>query len=300
MMRFAKTIGVVVVLMTVGAAQAESVFKIGIMQSKKGEAKKYAPLISYMKTKGVEVKLVGTKDYPDAAKKFGAGQLDAMFSGSGVAGSMIIKGLADPLVRPDHKTGWSTYWAIVVAPKGSPKFTGDPSYFEGKKVLCCSLASSGEFFFRSIQGKGKMKGTLLKASSHGAALSALAKGAADVVVVKNRVWDSMKKDPKNKALFAKLEIVGRDKGQNPNGTLIVAKSVSAAMKKKVTDALLSVEADKSAQAVAVKTSLKVKQYITTTVADFKHTIAMLAKAGVDKSFNFVFDDKNAKKTIASK
>lgn len=274
----------------VAGAMAGDQLKIGIMQSKKGQAKKYAPLIEYMKTKGIEVILVGTKNYPDAAAKFSSGQLDAMFSGSGIAGSMIIKGLAEPLVRPVSKTGWSTYWAVVVGPKGSPEYSATPSYFDGTNILACSLASSGEFYFRSIHEGQPLHGTLKKAASHGAALQALSKGAADYAVVKNRVWDSMSKDPKNQAWISKLEVVGKDQGENPNGTLIVAASVPTDTREKVTAALLDLEADTSAQAEAVKNSLKVQKYVVTTVDDFSHTVPMLRAAGVDENFNFEFTD----------
>ena len=274
----------------VAGALAADQLKIGIMQSKKGQAKKYAPLVAYMKTKGIEVSLVGTKNYPDAAVKFSSGQLDAMFSGSGIAGSMIIKGLAEPLVRPVSKSGWSTYWAVVVGPKGSPKYNASPSYFDGKNILACSLASSGEFYFRSLHEGQPLHGTLKKAASHGAALQALAKGAADYAVVKNRVWDSMVKNPKNQAWISKLEVVGKDSGENPNGTLIIAASVSAETRQKVSAALLAPEADTSAEAEAVKASLKVQKYIVTTADDFSHTVPMLKSAGVDKNFNFEFTD----------
>ena len=53
-----------------------------------------------------------------------------MFSGSGIAGCMIIKDLAYPVVRPVSNGGWSTYWAVVLAPKGSPRFTQDAAYFD--------------------------------------------------------------------------------------------------------------------------------------------------------------------------
>jgi len=99
----------------------------------------------------------------------------------------------------------------------------------------------------------------------------------------------MKKDPKNAKLFKDIEIVGRHNGENPNGTLIVAKSVSQDLRKTVQDALLTIETDTSAKAVAVKESLGVKKYVVTTEKDFKFTIPMLKDAGVTKDFIFTFD-----------
>ena len=263
-----------------GLVQAEQ-FKIAIMQDKKGSAAKYKPLVAYMKNKGIDVEFVGTPSYPAAAKMFSAGKADAMFSGSGVAGSMIIKDVSYPAVRPLGKDGTSTYWALIVAPKGSPKYLGSTDYFSGKKVLFCSLASSGEFYFRSIGGHNSAK-KMMKAKSHGAAIDALSKGAADLAVVKNRVWNKVKDK------YPDLEVVGQDTGENPNGTLIMAKSTDPGLAGKVTSILLGLMEDSSPKAKSVKDKLNIMGYIKTTEKDFSHTLAMLGKAGVDKSFNFKY------------
>jgi ABC-type phosphate/phosphonate transport system substrate-binding protein len=259
-----------------------SEFKIAIMQDKKGEAKKYKPLLDYLKQNGVDASLVATRNYTHAAKMFAAGKADAMFSGSGVAGSMIIKEVAKPLVRPLNKDGWSTYWAVVIAPKGSPRFTQNAEYFRNKEVIFCSLASSGEFYFRSIPGSLDVGATMRKASSHGAAIDALSKGAADVAIVKNRVWDKIKHK------YPNLARVGEDPGENPNGTLILSKTVNESMAEKLESILLGVKDDNSSKAAAVRDGLKVKSYIETSADDFKSTIPMLKKAGVNKGFAFEF------------
>jgi ABC-type phosphate/phosphonate transport system substrate-binding protein len=273
---------VIALLTAIPAVTTAEQLKIGIMQDKMGDAKKYAPLVDYLKTKGIEVSFVGMSSYPEAAKKFAAREVDAMFSGSGVAGTMIIKDLAIPVVRPVDLHGLSTYWAVVVAKKGAPKFTGSAEYLKGKKVIFCSLASSGEFYFRAIPNIKKIKTSTMPAGSHSAAIDALGRGLADVAIVKNRVWDKMKGD------FAGLELVGKDSGENPNGTLIISKSASPKLIKKVSAALLAVNGNRSPEASAVRNGLKIKGYTETTKADFDHTLSLLKRAGVDKSFKFTF------------
>jgi ABC-type phosphate/phosphonate transport system substrate-binding protein len=265
----------------IGSAYAET-FKIGIMQDKAGAAKKFKPLLMYMKEKGVNAFFVTAVDYSNAAKMFAAGKVDAMFSGSGVAGSMIIKDLAKPIVRPLSKDDTSTYWAVVVAKKGAPKFSSTAGYFAGKKVVFCGLASSGEFFFRSLPGSSEVASTFNKASSHAAAIDVVSRGNADVAIVKNRVWD------KEKSKYPNLVQVGEDKGENPNGTLIVAKQTSPEMVKNVTDILLGLKDDMSPKAIAAKDALGIQGYIETTNNDFKHTLALLKRAGVTKGFDFKF------------
>jgi ABC-type phosphate/phosphonate transport system substrate-binding protein len=256
--------------------------KIAIMQDNTNEAQKYASLASYLKTRGIVVSFVGTPSYPAAAKMFSSGEVDAMFSGSGVAGVMMLKGLAVPVVRPLGKDGFSTYWAVIVAPKGSPKFTGSADYFELRKVIFCSLASSGEFFYHTVPNIQKVNATLLKAGSHGAAIEALSRGMADIAIVKNRVWDKMKD------AHPELVLVGEDTGENPDGTLIVSKKTNPRLVSKVTAALLALKEKISPEATEVCEKMDIKGFIKTTPADFNHTLELLKKAGVDKSFNFSF------------
>lgn len=256
-------------------------FKIAIMQDQKDAAQKFKPLVDYLKKRGIDVSFVGTPNYTVAANLFSDGKADAMFSGSGVAGTMIIKDVSYPVVRPLSKDGMSTYWAVILAPKGSPKYTGSSDYFKGKKVIFCSLASSGEFYFHAIGGH-KTAAQMLNAASHGAAIDALSKGAADMAVVKNRVWDKMK------AQYPNLEAVGEDTGENPDGTLIVAKKVDLTLADKVKKALLALNDENSPEAKAVLESMNIKGYVETAEKDFSHTIALLKKAGVDKAFDFSY------------
>jgi ABC-type phosphate/phosphonate transport system substrate-binding protein len=263
-----------------GSIASAADLKIGIMQASAGDARKFQPLLDYFSKKGVNASFVTAQDYPAAANMFASGAVSAMFSGSGIAGTMIIKGVADPLVRPVQANGVSTYSAVVIAPKGSTKFSGDAGYFNGKKVIFSSLASSGEFYFHSL-GPSK-PASILKAASHGAAIDALSRGQADVAIVKNHVWN------KDKEKYGSLEQVGGDNGENPDNTLIVSKKLDAATAQKISGILLGLKDDTSPEAAAVKDSLKIQGFIVTTDKDFKHTLGLLKKAGVTKDFGFKY------------
>jgi ABC-type phosphate/phosphonate transport system substrate-binding protein len=252
------------------------------MQAQKGAAKKYRSLEKYLQTQGIKIRFVGASSYHTAAKMFADGDVDGMFSGSGVAGSMLIKEIAEPVLRPEDVQGFSTYWAVVIAPIGSPVFTEKAEYFQNKRVILCSLASSGEFYYRSLVGLDKVEHSLIKAPSHGAALVGLSKGVADVAIVKNRVWDSMKK------AYPKLQMVGQDKGENPNGTLIVSKKADSEVISKFTSALYALEASQSPEAKKAKADLGIAGYLKTGPDDFVHTLNLLKRAGVEKDFKFVF------------
>jgi ABC-type phosphate/phosphonate transport system substrate-binding protein len=260
---------------------AESI-KIAIMQDDKDASQRFTPLVTYLAKKGIMAHLVVASHYPAAARMFASGEVDAMFSGSGVAGSMIIMDLATPLVRPVAADGTSTYWAVVLGKKDTAKFDGACSFFSGKKVLFTALASSGEFFYYSLPDARKVKSTIVKAASHGAAIEILAKGGADVAIVKNRIWD------KQKANYSSIAAVGEDNGENPDNTMIVGKKADQKTAAKVAAALLALKDDQSPEAGMVLNKMQIQGFKKTTTDDFKHTLAMLKKAGVDKSFSFAF------------
>lgn len=270
----------VTVCLTYGISHAERL-KIAIMQDMQGAAEKYQPLAEYFKTKGINMDFVETPNYADAAMMFVTGKVDAMFSGSGIAGTMIIKKVARPVARPLSKDGNSTYWAVIIAPKGSVKYTNSADYFSKKKVAFCSMASSGEFYFHAIGGH-KTASEMIRTDSHEAAIYALSKGDADVAIVKNRVWDKLK----NK--YPNLEVIGDDTDECPDGTLIVSKIMDSELSKKVTTIILALMEDNSQEAQKVKDAMNILGYIKTTEDDFSHTLNLLKKAGVDKNFNFKF------------
>ena len=200
-----------------------------------------------------------------------------MFSGSGVAGTFILKGLAKPLVRPVDNQGRSTYWAVVVGRKGEKPFTGDAGYFLNKRVTFSAMASSGEFFYRALPGINNVGAQASIAGNHQAAIEKLSKGEADFAIIKNTVWDSLK------SKYPHLAQVGQDGGQNPNETLIISNKTSPETIKEVLTALLSV--GKNPAAAAVRETMAIKDFQLTTTNDFVHTLSLLNRAGVTADYD---------------
>ncbi len=279
---FLVVFGAVLIALLLPTISAAEVFRITVMQDQKGAAQKYGPLRDYLAKKGITVTFVEARDYPAATSLFVSNEVDAMFSGSGIAGVLLLKNVATPLVRPVDRQNHSTYWAAVIAPKGSPKFTHSGEYFKGKRVAYTSLASSGEFYYRALLDGAPVNATVIKASSHGDAIETLNSGKADIAIVKNRVWD----DTQTK--YPNLVKVGEDKGVNPDNTLIVSKNMPASLRDKISEILLALHKDPSAEAQAVMRSLNIQGFIKTTYNDFEHTLSLLSRAGATKSFNFAY------------
>jgi ABC-type phosphate/phosphonate transport system substrate-binding protein len=254
--------------------------RIAVVQAQAGDARKFQPLLQYLAAKGVSASFVAAPDYRAAAQLFATGGVDAMFGGSGIAGTMMIKGLASPAVRAASVNGADTYHAVVIAPRGVARFGGGAGYFAGKRVIFSALASAGEFYFHSLGPS--QAGALLKAASHGAALDALSRGQADVAIVKNHVWE------KEKEKHPGLELVGADDGENPDGSLVVSRRLAPAAAAQVTTALLGLGADASPAAAAARDALGIRGYVPAVEKDFTQTLRLLRRAGVNKDFGFTF------------
>jgi ABC-type phosphate/phosphonate transport system substrate-binding protein len=72
-----------------GILKAEE-FKIAVLKNDRISAQKYEPLIAHIAKTGITVSLVEAPTYRDVAKLLSSGEVDAMFNGPGIAGSMIV------------------------------------------------------------------------------------------------------------------------------------------------------------------------------------------------------------------
>jgi ABC-type phosphate/phosphonate transport system substrate-binding protein len=287
-MRKALALALTALLAVAPAASAADALNFVIMSSEdpKKEGPKYAALAEYLKTavpQMGEIQLRVAKDYPEAAKLFQGGEVEGMFSGSFVAGIFIKKEVAKPIARPVLNNGATTYKAYVIAKEGTKPFAGIGD-FRGKKVAYTLLASSGEAFVRSLLPAGEKPESVytpVPAATHLVAINAVQSGAADFAVVKNMVWDPAK--------FPGLALVGEDKGENPNNTLIMSNAAAARYGDDIRRALLKLDGDAGAKAAEVKKLFGIKGFVATAEADFAHTFSIFDKAGINpKTFAFSF------------
>jgi ABC-type phosphate/phosphonate transport system substrate-binding protein len=286
-----KAVSLLCLALTLGMASASLAadtlnFVIMSSEDPKKEGPKYAALAAYLKTGSpgiADIQLRVAKDYPEAAKLFQGGEVEGMFSGSFVAGIFIKKEVARPIARPVLANGATTYKAVVIAKEGTKPFTGIGD-FRGKKVAYTLLASSGEAFVRALLPAGEKPESVytpVPAASHLIAINAVQSGAADYAVVKNMVWDPAK--------FPGLALVGEDKGENPNNTLIMSNAAAGKHGEDIKRLLLKLESDSGAPAMEVKKLFGIKGFIPTTSADFSHTFDIFEKAHIDaRTFNFSF------------
>lgn len=270
-------------IITAGQAMAaDRELTVVIMQDDRGAAERYRSLKEYLGKKGIPIRFIAAPNYTAAATMFSQGNGDAMFSGSAVAGIMMLKELAYPLVRQTSNSGISTYSTVVVVKKDDAVAVGSLSDFNGKRVIFNALASAGELYFRSLP-QATTKGAIqLSTTSHGAALDALARGAADLAIVKSLVWKNSKRN------YPGLKLVKQEKEEYPDMTLMVSAKADPKAVEKLSRVLLALRSDKRPEARAVRKSLDIQGFIKTTRADFKDTFALLQRAGITRSSDFNF------------
>jgi ABC-type phosphate/phosphonate transport system substrate-binding protein len=80
--------------------------------------------------------------------------------------------------------------------------------------------------------------------------------------------------------------VGEDRGENPDSTLFVSKSMPPALVAKVTSVLLAIKDDTSPASETVKKNLRIRGYVRTSTRDFDHTLGLLASMGATRKFDF--------------
>jgi ABC-type phosphate/phosphonate transport system substrate-binding protein len=82
-----------VVVLTVGIMpcilKAEA-FKIAILQNGSFSVQRYEPLVAHLAKAGISVKLVEAPSYQAISRMMSAGEVDAMFNGPGIPGSMMM------------------------------------------------------------------------------------------------------------------------------------------------------------------------------------------------------------------
>jgi len=65
-------------------------FKIAVLQNDRFSAQQYEPLVEHLAKVGITVSLIEAPTYQALVKMMSAGEVDAMFNGPGIPGSMMV------------------------------------------------------------------------------------------------------------------------------------------------------------------------------------------------------------------
>ncbi|MHB8909968.1 MAG: hypothetical protein ACYDAA_13940 [Syntrophales bacterium] len=100
-----------------GIVKAEE-FRIAIVQDSISSVQAYKPLVAHLAKIGIAVTLVEAPTYQAVAKMFSSGEVDAIFNGPGIPGSMIIiDGLRERWYSARYKAGDTRIQQAMTAEK---------------------------------------------------------------------------------------------------------------------------------------------------------------------------------------
>lgn len=65
-------------------------FKIAVLQNDQCSVQQYEPLVAHLAKVGITVSLIEAPNYQSLVRMMSAGEVDAMFNGPGIPGSMMV------------------------------------------------------------------------------------------------------------------------------------------------------------------------------------------------------------------
>jgi phosphonate transport system substrate-binding protein len=239
------------------------------------------------KKTGIPVEFTILSRYGNIIDRFSAEHMDGAFFGS-FTGALAIKRLGVvPLARPVDLNNSSTYRGYIFVRKNSGIRTARD--MKGKKMAFVEKATTAGYIYplaylreNGIADIDRYFGGYFFAGSHDAAIEAVLNGKADVGAAKHDMYDRVRKeDPR---VDRELVILAESPWVPSNG-LCVRKGLDEALKQRLKQALLSIDADPEGRAVLQK--FGAVKFIETTVQDYQPVFELAKKAGIDiKSYDY--------------
>lgn len=282
-------ISIIVVLMFAGVSSATELM-IGLIpeQNVFKQKERYKPLGEYIgKKTGIKIKFTILPRYGNIIESFSTEKFDGAFFGSFTGALAIEKLGVEPIARPVNLDGTSTYKGYIFVRKDSGIET--VAGMKGKRVAFVERATTAGYIYPVAYFKEhgiNDINTYFKehyfAGSHDAAIDAVLDKKADIGCVKHSMFDMVAR--KDSRINKELKILATSPEVPSNG-LAVRKDLNAAVKKRLSDALIGM--DKDPEGIEVLKKFEGIKFIPTTKDDYKPVYDIASKAGIDiKSYQY--------------
>ena len=245
------------------------------------QAKRYKNLETYLTGKtGTKVNFKVISQYGNIIDYFYGMKLDGAFFGSLTAVLANSKLEVEPVARPVDINGKVTFRSCIFVRKDSGiKGIED---LKGKVMIYVDKASVSGYVFPLAYFKEhgvKNAQTYLKgysfAGSHDAAIRDVLSKDADVGAVKSTVYHALAaKDPR---IERELTIIA-ESIEMPSDALWLSRNLDSGIRKKFKEVLLNM--NKDAEGQEVLSEFGAKEFIETTVDDYKGVLTILKGAGI--------------------
>lgn len=245
------------------------------------QAARYEPLGTWIESRsGIRLRFVTLVDYADALEQLRDGQLDGAFLGSWTAAAGIAELDLEPIARPVHPDGTSTYRGYLLVRKGSGIET--VAEMKGKVMVFVSRATTAGFAFPIAylreRGVKRIEDHFREhyfAGSHDAAIRAVLDGKADVGCAKNTIFEqSARTEPR---LREELVILAESAPVPSNG-LVIRGDLAPAFKDRLRETLVRMHQEPEGRSVL--TEFGAQRFIATEREDYAPVHDLAQKVGI--------------------
>jgi phosphonate transport system substrate-binding protein len=259
------------------------ILRIGLIPEQNifAQKKRYEPLMAYLgKELGVSIEIRMLPRYGDVIEKFQELGLDGAFFGSFTGALAVAKLGLQPLARPEHMDGTSTYYGLVFAKKG--RGLGNAAELRGKRMVFVDRATTAGYllplaYFRSlgIQDYRSWFAEYYFSGTHENAIKDVLDGYADIGAAKNTVFDRIAAG--NPRFTSELGILATSP-QVPSNALSVRSDLDGDLILSLKKELLAMHQSRGGRAVLA--AMQMRRFVETrsedyqTVRDYAHGIEL--------------------------
>jgi phosphonate transport system substrate-binding protein len=246
------------------------------------QLERYEPVAEYLSAKtGVDVKLKVLAHYGNVIENFESLKLDGAFFGSLTYSLAHARLGVEVLARPESIDGTSTYRGDIIVRRDSGIST--PRDMKGKRLALVAQATFAGYLFPLVHlersgihdAKAHFREVYFAGSHEGAIRDVLERNA-DVGATKNTVLkDLAAADPR---IAHELKVLAESVDVPENG-LAVRRTMDAALKKKLLDALTSMHED--LEGAKVLNAFGARRFIRTVEADYQPVVSNAEAIGLD-------------------
>lgn len=280
------TLAMLIALMPSGVSADDELFLIGLIPEENifRAIQKHRPLEDYLSEKlGVKVKFTILSRYGDIVERFVARDMDGAFFGIYTSALAMDSLGVEPVVRTMNIDGSTTARGYLFARKDSGIRT--LSDMKNKRAAFVDKATATGYIFvvallkeNGIKDMNKFFSESSFMGSHESTIFAVLDGRADVGAAKGKVLDRLiQKDP---VIGDEIYVIAQSIDL-PDGTLMIRKNIDPETKRKLKEALLTL--DRTARGIEILNTLGIKSYVDAGNEDFGAVRNLAIKAGVKTS-----------------
>lgn len=233
------------------------------------------------KKTGVKIQFTILSRYGNIIERFQTEKMDGAFFGSFTGALAIEKLGVIPLARPVNLDNTSTYHGYLFVRKSSGIKTVQD--MKGRKMAFVEKATTAGYIFplaflhkKGISDVEHFFSEYFFAGSHDAAIKAVLNGSADVGAAKHSIYDRVRReDPR---VDRELVILAKSPRVPSNG-LCVRKDMDRGLRKRLTEALLTLDKDPDGKQVLER--FGAIRFIETTAGDYQPVFGLARRAGID-------------------